>query len=415
MRILKTTQTYYPYLSKGGPPLKVRGIARGLARRGHNVTVLTADLGEANDGAVGRKWQKERSKSEWGWDWQEESVKAIYLKTLANYRATTISPRVWEYCRRQLSDFDLVHVYGLYELVGAVVARFCRRRRIPYVVEPLGMFAPKVRSFRKKRLYHALVGDALLKGATAVIATSETESEELAAGGIPREKIRLRRNGLDLDEFSALPDRDAARTELGIGESEQLVLFIGRLSYIKGLDLLVRAFAEISKTNSGARLLIVGPDDGDGCREEILELAARLDLTRSITFAGPLYGAEKLEVLAAADFFVLPSQYESFGNAAAEAIACDVPVLVTRGCGIAPLVHERAGLVVDCRVESLQAGLLQMLDESAASVWRAGCAEVARGLSWDEPVAEMEMIYSSMLGSASKLSNVAMAQSHTLN
>jgi glycosyltransferase involved in cell wall biosynthesis len=399
MRILKTTQTYYPYLSKGGPPLKVRGIARGLARRGHEVTVLTADLGEANDGAAGRKWQDERTKSEWGWEWQEESVKAIYLKTLANYRATTISPRVWEYCRRQLSDFELVHVYGLYELVGAVVARFCRRRGIPYIVEPLGMFGPKVRSLRKKRIYHSLIGDSLLNGAAAVIATSETESEELAAGGIPREKITLRRNGLDLVEFRALPKRGAARTKLGIGESEQLVLFIGRLSYIKGLDFLVRAFAEIAKTNSGARLLIVGPDDGDGCREELLELVARLDLTRSITFTGPLYGAEKLEALAVADFFVLPSQYESFGNAAAEAIACDLPVLVTRGCGIAPLIHERAGLVVDCSVEGLKAGMLKMLDGPSAMNWRTGCAAVARGLSWDEPVEQMEMIYSSVLGS----------------
>jgi len=170
MRILKTTQTYYPYLSKGGPPAKVKGIARALSRRGHEVTVLTADLGEAVEGLAGQAWRRERTKADWGWEWQDEGVKAIYLKTLTNYRATTISPRVLEFCLRRLADFQLVHVYGLYDLLGSVVARFCRRHDLPYVIEPLGMFQPKMRSLQKKRLYHALIGDALFEGAAVVIA-----------------------------------------------------------------------------------------------------------------------------------------------------------------------------------------------------------------------------------------------------
>src|SRR5882672_5802009 len=151
MRILKTTQTYYPYLNKGGPPAKVKGIAGALARRGHQVTVLTADLGKTDEGFAGQGWQAERTQGDWGWEWQSEGVQAIYLKTLASYRATTISPRVLAFCRRRLADFDLVHIYGLYDLLGSVVARSCRRHGVPYVIEPLGMFQPKVRSLYKKR------------------------------------------------------------------------------------------------------------------------------------------------------------------------------------------------------------------------------------------------------------------------
>src|ERR1700730_10302641 len=269
MRILKTTQTYYPYLSKGGPPAKVKGIARALSRRGHEVTVLTADLGEAVEAFAGQAWRRERTNGDWGWEWQDEGVKAIYLKTLTNYRATTISPRVLEFCLRRLADFQLVHVYGLYDLLGSVVARFCRRHDLPYVIEPLGMFQPKMRSLQKKRLYHALIGDALFEGAAVVIATSETERQELIAGGTAEEKIALRRNGLDLDEFQSLPARGALRVRLGLGENERLVLFLGRLSFIKGLDVLVRAFGEIADTHHDVRLVIAGPDDADGCRDEI--------------------------------------------------------------------------------------------------------------------------------------------------
>ena len=417
MRILKTTQTYYPYLSKGGPPAKVKGIARALSQRGHEITVLTADLGETVEAFAGRDWRRERTKGDWGWEWQADGVKAIYLKTLTNYRATTISPRVLEFCLRSLADFELVHVYGLYDLLGSVVARFCRRRGIPYVIEPLGMFQPKVRSLQKKRLYHTLIGDALFRGAAVVIATSEHERQELIAGGIAAEKIALRRNGLDLNEFRWLPVRGALRGKLGIAENQRLVLFLGRVSFIKGLDLLVRAFGEFAETHPDVRLVIAGPDDQDGCREEIIGLVDKLKLKRCVSFTGPLYGEEKLQALADADLFVLPSQYESFGNAAAEAIACGLPVLVTDGCGIAPLVDGRAGLVVQCSVEGLRAGLERLLsvdslpDDSLLVQLRAGTAAVARELSWDEPVAEMERIYVSAAKSEGQRENGQSAKS----
>jgi glycosyltransferase involved in cell wall biosynthesis len=395
MRILKTTQTYYPYLDKGGPPAKVRGIARALANRGHEITVLSADLGSPSEPTNGARWSEERTRGSWGWEWQEEGIKAIYLSSLLNYRATTLSPRVLEFCLKQIADFDLVHVYGLYDLIGPVVARFCRRRGIPYVVEPLGMFGPKVRSLQKKRIYQTLVGDPLLREAAKIIATSETERQELLAGGIAGEKLVLRRNGLDLSEFQSLPERGAFRARLGMAAQQPLILFLGRISFIKGLDLLVEAFSGI---NSEAKLVIAGPDDKDGCREKVAELVEGLGLSGRVILSAPLYASEKLQAFVDADLFVLPSRYESFGNAAAEAIACGTPVLVTDECGIAPLVNGQAGLVVPCSIEGLRDGLQRLLaDQSLLSSLADGCEMLARELSWDRPVEEMERIYSSLI------------------
>jgi glycosyltransferase involved in cell wall biosynthesis len=392
MRILKTTQTYYPYLSKGGPPMKIRGIAAALARRGHEVTVLTADLGETDGASDANGWK--RMNGEWGGEGDRDGVKAIYLAALANYRATTINRHLLSFCRRRLGEFDVVHVYGLYDLFGPVVAQFCRRRGVPYVVEPLGMFQPRVRSRQKKRLYHALMGGALLRGAAVIIATSETERVELIGGGIAAERIVLRRNGLDLGEFKSLPARGAFRATLGINKKEPLVLFIGRLSFIKGLDVLVQAFAEIARD---ARLVIAGPDDKDGCRERVASLVEELKLNGRVIIHGPLYGIEKHQALIDADLFVLPSRYESFGNAAAEAIACGTPVLVSDGCGIAPLL-DGAALVVPCAIDGLRDAMNRFLAEDPlAACLRGACASVAQGLSWDAPVQTMEHIYSSLI------------------
>jgi len=395
VRVLKTTQTFYPYLSKGGPPAKVRGIARALARRGHKVTVLTTDLGAPSDRDA-NDWQP--ANGEWGREWNHDGVNAIYLAAIAKYRATTINRRLLDFCRQRVPEFDLVHIYGLYDLIGPVVARFCRRRGVPFVVESLGMFQPKVRSLKKKRLYHALVGDSLLRDAAAIIATSETERAELIDGGVPNEKIALRRNGLDLKDFERLPLRGALRSKLRIEEKERLVLFLGRLSFIKGLDNLVLAFSEISGKQNSVRLVIAGPDDGDGCLQRIQELARNEKLGDRVIVSEALYGERKLEALVDADLCVLPSRYESFGNAAAEAIACGIPVLVTDTCGIAPMISDRAGLVVPATAAGLRDGLGTLLNNSSLLArLRQGCREVADELSWDKPVDLMEAIYRSLI------------------
>jgi glycosyltransferase involved in cell wall biosynthesis len=416
MRILKTSQTYYPYLSKGGPPAKVRAIARELARRGHEVTVLTADLDQRQEAGAGGRSTRQGNESEprsetgteaggwgmkrsaWGWESHDEGVNAIYLRTLQNYRATTINPQILSFYARNLRNYDVVHIYGLYDLFGAIGAWFCRRSKIPYVLEPLGMFGPKVRSQNKKRLYRKLVGDALFEGAGVIVANSDTERKELIEGGIPEEKIMLRRNGIDLAEFQALPARGGFRARHNLDAKTPLILFLGRISFIKGLDLLVKAFAKLALVHRDARLVIAGPDDADGCVEAIQKLANEFQLGNRLIRSGPLYANERLEAFVDADFIVLPSRYESFGNVAAESIACGTPVMVTDQCGISPLVDDNAGLVVHCDVDGLYKGMKRLLEDGELlSRLRKGCADAALTFSWDEPVAAMEALYCALV------------------
>src|SRR5262249_58702201 len=122
-------------------------------------------------------------------------IQSIYLPTWFRYRALTWNPAVGRYCRARLKQFDVVHIFGVYDVLGPAVARSCRKQGIPYGVEPIGMFVPIVRNVTLKRVYHALWGRRMLGGAAAVVATSEQEAEELGAGGIARDKIVLRRNG----------------------------------------------------------------------------------------------------------------------------------------------------------------------------------------------------------------------------
>jgi glycosyltransferase involved in cell wall biosynthesis len=389
MRILNVTETYAPFLEFGGPPVKVRALAEGLARKGHQVTVLTADWGLGKRAAA-----EEKNTSPWlpfGWRRKENNVETIYLPTWLHYRQVSWNPAVSRYCRAQLENFDVAHMFGLYDLLGPAVAAACRKRAIPYVVEPIGMFIPIVRNLWLKRIYHSMWGKQMLQGASAVVATSEQEMEELASGGIPRAKIVMRRNGVEAP--ASLPEPGGFRTMLEVPEDAKLVLFLGRLSVKKSPELLLRAFAEARKQLEGIKLAFAGPDEG-GMKRQLEQMAEQLGVSQHVQFAGPLFGQDKWAAYRDADVFVLPSQNENFGNTAAEAVAAGTPVLVTEQCGIAPLLANQAGLVVKHDVRELAEALGRVLtDNKLRGHLRAGCAKVTKDLGWGGPVRETESLY----------------------
>ena len=395
MRILNVTETYAPFLEFGGPPVKVRALSEGLAGRGHQVTVLTADWGlEKRLQTPEEKIAAERSP--FGWRRNENGVQAIYIPTWLRYRRVSWNPAIKRYCRARLQNFDLVHIFGLYDLLGPPVAAASRKRGLPYVLEPIGMFVPIVRSLWLKRMYHAIWGVRLLDGARAVVATSEREAEELVAGGVARPRVVLRRNGVEVP--GSWPEKGAFRKAHGISLEEKLVLFLGRLSAKKSPDLLLRAFAQLSGRSAGIpmKLVFAGPDES-GEESKLGELAAQLGVRAKVQFVGPVFGENKWAAYRDADVFVLPSQNENFGNTAAEAVAAGTPAIVTEQCGIAPLLADEAGLAVHHNAAALSEALERvLLDPELRERFAAGCTRVTSRLGWEEPVREMETLYATL-------------------
>jgi len=380
MRILKVTQSYFPFLDRGGPAIKVRSIARALVGLGHQVTVLTADLGfklatAALAGAV---------RDGHGWRSELDGVEAIYIRTQCHYRTQTVNVGAMGFCQCRLHDFDIVHIYGLYDFLGPVVASYCRQYGKPYVVEPLGMTLPIDRGFLLKKLWRRL-SNGYLNQASRMIATSELEKGELLAEGFLPRRVQVRYNGIDLEEFRQLPPAGAFRKRIGLGNDEPIVLFLGRIIPRKGVDLLIEALPQIRDLQ--ARLIVAGPEPEAGYRNILHSKARALGVAERVLFTGPFYGEDKKAALADASVFALPSRYENFGNAAAEAVACGTPVVVSDRCGIARLISQRAGLVTAYDSTTLAQTLRNLLDDAGLyPQLKAGCRQVADEISWDRLV-----------------------------
>src|SRR2546429_9448941 len=109
-----------------------------------------------------RSEKNRAERSPFGWRRRENGVEAISLPTWLHYRQVSWNPAVQRYCRARLEQFDVAHIFGLYDLLGPAVAAACRNRAMPYVVEPIGMFLPIVRNLWLKRMDHRGWGTRML-------------------------------------------------------------------------------------------------------------------------------------------------------------------------------------------------------------------------------------------------------------
>jgi glycosyltransferase involved in cell wall biosynthesis len=363
----------------GGPPLKIHALSRGLVARGHRLRVATFN-------------------SERCWDCREVEIDgvAVQYSRWLGWRLRQL-PLSLGKLRHLISQADVVHCSGLYNSICPLAARFAHNGAKPLVIEPLGMYRPRGSNQLAKRIYHSLFTKGMLMRADAVIATSAAEMRELR-GAVNGSKLALRRNGIDTEAFQKLPSGARFREQFKIAEDEKLILFLGRISPIKNLEMLVEAFSVANLPN--CHLVLAGPRSESGYFHKLKRLALSSCVNRKakacplLLLTGPIFGEDKLAALAAADLFVLPSLSESFGIAAAEAVAAGVPVLLTETCGLAPIIHRRAGLAVPLGVESLIRGLRSMiLDESLRDSTTSQRDEVIKELSWEQPLNQTEELY----------------------
>ncbi len=330
-----------------------------------------------------------------GYSKVHHKVNVHYLGTLWQYRTASLNPGVIYFAIRQLKRFDVIHIMGMYESIGAAIAMFAGRWKIPYVLEPSGMLVPILRSFHKKNIYHRLVGYRMALRAAYVLATSEQEAAGIETSGVAPDRIVLRRNGVNLQEFSNLPKRGALRARLGIAQDVPIFLFVGRVNPIKKLEHLIEAFAQLERQDS--YLVIVGPVEGNDYRQFLDDLIFARGIVKRVQFTGPLFGSEKLEAFVDADQFIMPSASESWGNAIVEAIAAGIPVIVTDTCGVARYVRDRVGLVVSTNVEALQNAMERLLtDISLYRSFKANTVSLAQELSWEKPIEQMTHLYESI-------------------
>ena len=251
--------------------------------------------------------------------------------------------------------FDLVHIHGLWRYPSLVGGRILRRLGAPYVLSPHGLLMPEARNRHGLRKSAALAfGEArTIRGAAFIMADGVRESEALRTFDPALQSIVVPL-AVDTDVFR--PRRGgptaAPRREL---------LSVSRLHPIKRLVELVRAFGQVASRHDDWDLLLAGPEDDAGYRQEIESAASSFGLSSRVRLLGRLEGEALVSRFQAADVFVLPSTSESSGLSLVEAMAAGIPVIATTGTPWQEIASERCGWWVDPGVDALARALDQAM------------------------------------------------------
>lgn len=306
------------------------------------------------------------------------------------------SPELRKALPDEIGWADVVNLHTLWSYPGTVAARACRAAGVPYILRPCGMLDQWSLGQKtlKKWIYAALLERQNINGAAALWFTSEGERE----GARPfnyscgEAVIPL---GLAPTAYDQLPPRGSFRALYPELSDNRLILFLGRLTPKKQTDLLVKAFAQISKEFPDTSLVIAGPNEGTFL-SELKQLAGNLGIASRTVFTGSLREREVQAALTDAEVFVLPSLHENFGVSVIEAMACGVPVILSDLVNLAEPVREaKAGLTITPDEASLASALRTILSDPAMAreMGTNGRRLALKRFTWDGIVPSLMDLY----------------------
>ncbi len=387
----------------GGPSQMIRGLSAALAQQPadqvRQVTVITTDSnGDVDEAPLAVPLNQPIA---------ENGYEVIYFRC-SPFRRYKFSTGLLTWLWHNAHRYDIAHIHALFSPVSTAAATVCRWQNLPYIMRPLGTLDPAdlQKKKRVKQLYASLLERPNLAGAVAIHFTSELESKVSERFGVstPDIVIPLGVALPDLPERAAT--KAAIREQFEIPPEHPILLFMSRIDPKKGFDLLLPALNELHRRNQPFHFFLCGANPQDRAYENsIRQQIETSPWANWATLSGFVSGDLKAQILSAADVFVLPSYYENFGIAVAEAMAARLPVVISDQVHIWPAIKEsNAGWVVPTEVAALTAVLGEALGEAEERSQRGQnaqrCAE--ENYSWQAIAQQIIDAYQHLLKDASQ-------------
>ena len=386
MRVLHVVPSFYPAWAYGGMPRCAYELCRALVQLGVEVTVWTTDAYDATgrlpdttavaDGITIRRFPN-------------------LSNCLAYHRQFYIPRGLRKYAPLHVGEFDLLHLHSHRHLLQPFVAKPARRARIPYIFTGNGTVPRVERHLSIKGLVDILGARTFLRDAAACIAVAQAEVAHYRAAGVPRERIAVIPNGIRLEEFRTLPARGGFRQRYALGDAP-LVLFVGKITPRKGVDVLLRA---LKRLPVNVQLVVAGnfmmPE------QPIRALAQSLCINERVRFVGLLSGSDKLAAFVDADVTAYPSRDEIFGLVPCESLMCGTAVVVCddSGCG-EWTAAAGGGILVRYGDDAALAAALRRLLQAPAERQRhasSGRRYIQEHLGWERVAQQTLALYDSVL------------------
>lgn len=400
MRILQIVPSVS--LVYGGPSQMVLGLSKALANQGVDVTILTTDSnGDFGQPPLDVPLDKPVP---------QDGYQVRYFRCFP-FRRYKFSLDLLRWLWQHAGEFDLAHIHALFSPVSTAAATVARKQNLPYILRPLGTLDPAdlQKKRRLKQVYVGLWEGANLAGAAGIHFTSEQEAKisqrfgtnapdiVIPLGVTPPEDVErlhatsLREGGFCTNDIinseTNVPLPTPTDVPGNVSTQSPILLFMSRIDPKKGLDLLIPALETLLAEGLGFQFILAGANPQDPEYERKIQQQIQASpLSSQTTITGFVEGEVKAALLQRADLFVLPSYYENFGIAVAEAMVAGTPVVISDQVHICPEVKgAEAGWVCGCDVASLTQTLREALRDAGEQKRRGVKARdyALEHYSWD--------------------------------
>ena len=393
MKILHVISSLSP--RSGGPTTVILTLAQEQARQGHDV-VICATNADNPSGTLPVKTDRPLY----------YNGVTIWYFSIYYFFPLCISKTLIKWVNNNIRSFDIVHVHGLYRFPPTYSAWKSKSVGIPFIIRPHGNLDPFLMKqsrycFPLKKIYEHLFDIPNLNHAAAIHYTSDEEAQQALPLGLSS-KPMVMPNGIDWQSYKHLPSKGIFRHSIGITKRQKLVLFLGRINFKKGLDLLIPALGHVSKKIPDVHLAIVGPDN-DHYLEKVRQWCKAQHIEANVSFVGYLDPDKAREAYIDANIFVLPSYSENFGMTVVEAMACGCPVIISDRVNIWKDVKKAdAGLVVGLDSQELAGAITKMLTDmqSSQAMGLRGRQAAAMKYAWPPIVRQLTEAYCELIKTA---------------
>jgi len=287
------------------------------------------------------------------------------------------------------NNFDILHGHGIWQMPVHYMASLAREIHKPYVISPRGMLRPWAleQGSLKKKIALKLYQNKDLSEAACLHSTAKIEADEIRLLGF-KNPIAVIPNGIDLKEYSIRKEK--------IQNSKKTILYLSRVFPKKGIENLIEAWSMIAKEDRKDWQIKIAGNGNERYIHQLKKLISESTLENEIKFIGPKYGQDKIDTYYQADLFVLPTLGENFGMVVAEALACGVPVITTKGAPWEVLNTNNAGWWIDIGVEPLAKALteaMQLSDSERIQMGLNGRKLVEENYSIESVAKKMIQLY----------------------
>lgn len=257
-------------------------------------------------------------------------------------------------------SFDIAFIHSIWGIINIEASRIFRHLRIPYSIWPHGSLDPF--DLQKKKYLKKILGPILvrpmLNNSKEIICTTKLESERLERYGSKDKTMVL---PLPINPPSTQGDRERFRKKYLLNSDDFVLLFLSRIDYKKGLNLLIPSLNRISSNHPNIKLIIAGPDT-NGYKRNVCAWIRKYKIENRVILSGFLSGQDKLDAFAGSECFVLPSMNENFGIAIVEALSAGLPVLISDHVYIwKEIIKGGGGWVCNYSIDSLSDAIKMIL------------------------------------------------------